>query len=261
MFPDGVRRLFATAITDDRAMLGWRVAGQQASQTSIVPLKDGRGVITEPMGQRAWWATEPRICWPRAGRVGCFDVGDEGYDGAVAPEASLAVDPEVGFDIQKFVIFWALMYLPENQKLDWVDMMRIWVIGSDADPVFPATERRAFRDPASGQLYVAHSYGQELIDERSVERGIAARAIDWMNVLVREAYVVESEDPETGELTLARHPDDENCPTGVPSCTGQPVELRAEFVARVKGYKSVLDYLHSTTKALGLADPEQRGVY
>jgi hypothetical protein len=261
MFPDGVRRLFAAALTDDRTLLGWRVAGQRASQTSIVPLKDARGVITEPMGQRAWWAAEPRICWPRAGRVGCFDVGDDSYDGAGEPEASLAVDPEVGFDIQKFVIFWALMYLPENQKLDWVDMMRIWVIGSDTDPAFPATERRAFRDPVSGQLYVAHSYGQELIDERSVERGIAARAIDWMNVLVREAYEVESEDADTGELTLVRHPDDENCPTGVTSCTGQPVELSGEFVARVKGYKSVLDYLHSTTKALGLADPEQRGVY
>jgi hypothetical protein len=261
MFPDGVRRLFGAAISEDRALLGWRAAGAQASQTSIVPFKDSNGVLTEPMGQRAWWALDPRVCWPRAGRVGCFDVAGEGYDGEQAPEASVAIDPEVGFDIQKFVIFWALMYLPENQKLDWVDMMRIWLVGGDADPTFPVTERRAFRDPLSGQLYVAHSYGTEVIDGKDVERGIAARAIDWMNLLMREAYVVESEDADTGEVTVARHPDDENCPAQVTSCTGQPVEQNAEFVARVKGYKSVLDYLHSTTKALGLADPEQRGVY
>jgi hypothetical protein len=78
---------------------------------------------------------------------------------------------------------------------------------------------------------------------------------------MREAYVVESEDADTGEVTVARHPDDENCPAQVTTCTGQPVEQDTAFVARVKGYKSVLDYLHSTTKALGLADPEQRGVY
>ena len=113
----------------------------------------------------------------------------------------------------------------------------------------------------SGQLYVAHSYGTEDIDERTVQRGIAARAIEWANTLTREAYEVASEDDLTGELTLAVYEDDEQCPTGVTSCTGQPVQKDEALALRLNNYKSVIDYLRDTSSAFGFGYPDRKGIY
>ncbi len=266
LFPDGVRRLIGTSLTEDKTMLGWRVAGTLNGAGGVDPLLDRDNVVSAPFGQRAWWAADPGICWPAKGRVGCFDfAGDAGDHGTAPPEGSIAVDPEVGFEIQKFVVFWSMLYLPESWKLDWVDMMRIWAIGLDSDPAFPADERRAWRDPTSGQLYVAHSYGQETIDGRDIDRGIAARVIEWMNLLTSHAYQVDDTDADTGELTIAKYPDNDNCPDGVSSCKGQPILAStrdaSEYVMRVKGYKTVIDYLRSVTAAFAFDTPNWRGIY
>ena len=99
----------------------------------------------------------------------------------------MAVDSETGFEVQKFASFFAMLNLPESWKLDWVDMMRIWQIGSDSPTGFPEAETVAWRDPLSGELFVAHSYGTEVIDGKTVQRGIAARVLEWMNTLTAQA--------------------------------------------------------------------------
>jgi hypothetical protein len=263
LFPDGVRRLIATALTEDKAMLGWRVAASVNGAGGVQPLLDANRTIDRPFGQRAWWAKEPVVCWPRSGRVGCFDfTTGEGNGGADAPAGSIPVDPEVGFEIQKFVAFWSMLYLPESWKLDWVDMMRIWKLGGDSDPSFPDEQRLVWRDPQSSQVYVAHRYGPEVIDGREVDRGIAARVVEWMNVLTRAAYEVDGDpDPDTGELTVRRYGEDDDCPEGVSTCVGQPVQRDVTMVARVRAYKTMLDYLHDITGTFGFGRPELRGIY
>ncbi len=118
-------------------------------------------------------------------------------------------------------------------------MMRIWVVGVDTLPGFPDSESVSWRDPQSGQLYVAHSYGTEVIDGKTVQRGIAARALEWMNTLTAKAYSV---DPAivnpTGEQTVLRYADNSACPPGVSYCTGQPIQLSTAFALRVTNYKS-----------------------
>jgi hypothetical protein len=262
LFPEGVRRLFANALTEDKSILGWRAAGTLTGAGGVnISTDPTTHVITQPMGQRSWWQTDPTVCWPRAGRIGCSNPADETYDGAPPPQASMALDPEVGFEVQKFVIFWSLLFLPENWKQNWVDMMRVWVIGSDVNPTFPNDQSIAWRDPVSGQLYVAHSYGREEIDGHSVQRGIAARAIEWANVLTKEAYEVESEDDLTGELTLATYTDDADCPEAVSSCQGQPIQKDAKLAIRTNNYKSVIDYLRDVSSAFGFGAPERKGIY
>jgi hypothetical protein len=263
LFPEGVRRLFANVLTEDSAILGWRAAGTLTGAGGVRISTDGKPTynITQPMGQRTWWLTDPTVCWPRAGRIGCSSIADESYDGAPPPAASLPLDPEVGFEVQKFVIFWSLLFLPENWKQNWVDMMRVWVIGSDVNPTFPNDQSIAWRDPTSGQLYVAHSYGTEDIDERTVQRGIAARAIEWANTLTREAYEVEAEDDLTGELTLEVYPDDDDCPDGITHCTGQPMEKDHQLAIRLNNYKSVIDYLRDVSSTFGFGYPDRKGIY
>ena len=262
LFPDGVRRLLANSLTEDQAILGWRAAGTLTGTGGVRINADPRThAINEPMGQRTWYLQDPGICWPRAGRISCSSLADQTYDGAPPPAASLPIDPEVGFEVQKFVIFWSLLYLPENWKQNWVDMMHIWVIGSDTDPTFPNDQSIGWRDPVSGQLYVAHSYGTETIDGRSVQRGIAARAVEWANTLTREAYEVAEEDPLTGALTLAVYENDDQCPPGVTTCTGQPVQKDEVIARRLDNYKSVIDYLRDTSSAFGFGYPDRKGIY
>ncbi len=109
---------------------------------------------------------------------------------------------------------------------------------------------------------MAHSYGTEVIDGKTVQRGIAARALEWMNTLTAKAYSV---DPAivnpTGEQTVLRYADNSACPPGVSYCTGQPIQLSTAFALRVTNYKSVLDYMHLTASQFGFYGPNWRGVY
>jgi hypothetical protein len=202
------------------------------------------------------------VCWPVNGRLICQEFPNGTTVTSNTPRESLAVDPEVGFEVQKFVAFFSMLNLPESWKLNWVDMMRIWEIGSDSPPGFPAAETIAWRDPLSGELFEAHSYGTEVIDGKTVQRGIAARVLEWMNTLTAQAYVV---DPTivnpTGELTVKLYADNTACPNGVETCVGQPEQLSQQFVLRVTNYKSILDYMHITASQLGFYGPNWRGVY
>jgi len=257
LFPEGMRRLLANTLTEDEDLKGWRVAS-----TKGVPNIDSSGKLSQPMGFRAWWPTDqPQMCWPTKGHLFCqeFPSGDELANGP--PAESLAVDPEVGFEVHKFITFFSMLNLPESWKLNWVDMMRVWVVGVDTLPGFPDAETIAWRDPQSGQLYIAHSYGTEEIDGKTVQRGIAARVLEWMNVLTAQAYEIDSVNPDTGEQTVRRYTDNTDCPPGVNYCTGQPVQVSTPFTMRVTNYKSVIDYMHMTANQFGFYGPNWRGVY
>jgi len=258
LFPEGVRRLLANSLTEDEDIKGWRVASTKGS-----PNVDAQGALKQPMGFRAWWPKdEIQTCWPTQGRLSCqqFPSGTEIANGA--PAESLAVDPEVGFEIHKFITFFSMLNLPESWKLNWVDMMRIWLIGVDASPGFPDSGSVAWRDPQSGQLYLAHGYGTEVIDGKTVQRGIAARVLEWMNVLTARAYSIDTTvvNP-TGELAVLRYTDNSACPPGVNYCVGQPIQVDTAYALRVTNYKSVIDYMHMTADQFGFYGPNWRGVY
>ncbi len=258
LFPDGFRRLLANTLTEDDDIKGWR-----AASTKGIPNVDAQGNLTQPMGFRTWWTKDaPQVCWPTQGRLICQEFPADTLEASAAPKESLAVDAEVGFEVQKFAAFFAMLNLPDSWKLDWVDMMRIWQIGSNSPPGFPDAETVAWRDPLSGELFVAHSYGTEVIDGKTVQRGIAARVLEWMNTLTAKAYAVEPGSPSaTGELTAKRYADNTACPAGVETCVGQPVQLSSPFAIRVTNYKGLIDYMHLTASQLGFYGPNWRGVY
>jgi hypothetical protein len=258
LFPDGVRRLLANSLTEDDDIKGWRVASTMGK-----PNVDGNGALTQPMGFTAWWPKDaPQVCWPAQGRLQCQEFPSGTEIASDTPKESIAVDAEIGFEISKFITFFSMLNLPESWKLNWVDMMRVWQVGTDTLPGFPDSETVAWRDPQSGQLYIAHSYGTEVIDGKTVQRGIAARVLEWMNTLTAKGYSVDTTvvNP-TGELTVEKYADNSNCPAGVDYCVGQPAQADAAFAIRVTNYKSVIDYMHQTATQFGFYGPEWRGVY
>ncbi len=258
LFPDGMRRLLANSLTEDDDIKGWRVASTKGK-----PNVDANGALTQPMGFTAWWPKDaPQECWPAQGRLQCEEFpGDTVLPNANTPKESLAVDSELGFELQKFTVFFTMLNLPESWKLNWVDMMRVWQVGADTAPGFPAAETISWRDPLSGQEFIAHSYGTEVINGKTVQRSIAARVLEWMNVLTAKGYAIDTTDPVTGEQTVKRYADNTACPPGVNYCVGQPVEADPAFVIRVTNYKSVIDYLHEVAAQMGFYGPQWRGVY
>jgi len=249
--------LIAAALTEDQAAIGWRVESEQGE-----PMVGRGSMPSAGLGYRSFWPQQgSEICWRRSGALICKEFPSELDVDNSGPSESLPVDPEVSFEVQKFIVFWAMVNLPETWKLDWVDLMRVYRLGENSLVPFPAEEQAVWVDPASGDTYVAHRHGSELVEGALVDRGISARVIDWMNLLSSRAYEVEATDPVTGALTYAKYLDDSACPTGVSTCTGQPVVRTPRFVARVKGYKSLIEFMHQVTMTFGFDSPNWRGVY
>jgi hypothetical protein len=244
MFPDGVRRLLAAALTEDQTSLGWQVESKKGN-----PVVDGDKQPTSAMGFRSFWPKDgPEVCWRRSGSVICKEYPSEGVIDDSAPAESMPIDPEVGFEVQKFLVYSALVNLPESYKEDWIDMMRIFRFGTDSAPLFPAEQQATWVDPLSGQSYVAHRYGTETIDGREVDRGIGARMLDWMNILTAEAYETDGIDATTGGLSYVRE-------------DGQPKVKSQRFVNRMKNYQGLLDFMQEVSGAFGFYGPNWRGVF
>lgn len=186
LFPDGYRRWLGNMLTGDDYIKGARVAANDSG----TPLTDIQRFPTRPIGWTSWWGSTPRVCFPAEGTTVCGSFGDEDKGDLTAAGISntAAIDPQVGWEQQKFLIAWTLMYLPENAQQRWLNSMRVWELGVDNDPQFE--NRIEFHHP-SGKVYVAKTEGKETIFGRQVQKGIAARVLEWANTLLVQAYEVE----------------------------------------------------------------------
>ena len=63
--------------------------------------------------------------------------------------------------------------------------MRVWELGVDADPDFENSIE--FHNP-EGKIYVAKTFGTEVIFGETVQRGIDARVMEYANSLLDQAY-------------------------------------------------------------------------
>ena len=279
LFPEAYRRWLANNLTgDDRVKGAWVEAN--GSGPDVDPVTK---FPTKPMGFTSWWSSAPEVCFPNRGSTVChtpsgIEVGGE--TGA----AMIAVDPQVGWEQQKFLIAWTLMYLPENQQRWWLDMMGIWSMGEDSDPGF--ANRIELRDP-SGQVLVAKTFGKEAIFGQQVQRGIAARMLEYANQLMAAAYVTDpgpdldrDGQPDwhiprlgaTGQPVvrwdrdiLSITPDGRVRPSGRPGCNSfssadcKCTDNRA--CVTLQRYLAVPSFMRQAMRDFGLADPSMRGIY
>src|SRR6185295_2013864 len=95
-----------------------------ATRSSGLPLVEQVGAYKYPQRPVGWVSFSapdgPAICWPSNGLEACTDVTGAPLPGApaTAPATSLPVDPELGFEVQKFVLFYSYVFLPQSQKND-----------------------------------------------------------------------------------------------------------------------------------------------
>ncbi len=184
LFPDGYRRWLGNNLTGDDSIKGARLASNQTGNPNV----DQDRFPTTPIGWTSWWPPAgPESCFPNQNSMVCsrYASVDNGPYNAEAPANVVAIDPQVGWEQQKFLIAWTFIYLPENQQQWWIDMLRLWEMGSDTDPGFD--QRIEFHYP-HGKSYVARTFGTEVIFGKTVQKGIAARVLEYANELASEAY-------------------------------------------------------------------------
>lgn len=269
VFPEGYRRWLANNLTGDAELKGPRVKAQGG-----LPASDLAGYPEGGIGWTSWWPESgPELCFPQSGSLSC----------GTAPNDSIALDPQIGWEQQKFLIAWTLQFIPENEQQDWLNMLGLWEIGADNDPRFE--DRIEFHDP-SGRVYVAKTFGKEEVFGKEVQRGIAARMLEYANEFLEKAYEVDPGpdldgdgkpdwwipvknlnnrpmvkfDPElsrdlfTGEFTSGRPGCNPNESEG---CTCSANRACVEL----SRYNQLPSFLRQSMRAYGLADPSMRGIY
>jgi hypothetical protein len=186
VFPDGFRRWLANNLTGDDVIKGVYTRGTGAGPVAPPDL-DPNGFAT--IGVTQWWPQKGiESCFPQGEKLTCADPFSATLPAATG--VGPVIDPQVGWEQQKFAILFTALYLPENNRVNWVDQMQIYELGSNAgDPTFE--NRIEFHSP-DGRIFAARTYGTEVLYGRTVQKGIAARMLEYANSLLPKAMVVDT---------------------------------------------------------------------
>jgi hypothetical protein len=280
LFPDGYRRMLANNLTGDDFIKGARLAATATGFPQAAP----DGFPTQPIGWTTWWAKEPEVCFPANGTTVCSSYDGNGTPfNPQTPGNVVPVDPQLGWEHQKFLIAWTLMYLPENQKQSWINMMSLWELGKDADPGF-VNNRIEFHHP-SGKIFVAKTFGTETIFGKTVQKGIAARVLEYANELLNAAYETDPVDhdgdgtadwyvaklnPTTGQPIIKYDPGITAIqPSGAlgssPVCNATTnlgcTCSSNRICGALEDYVSVPFFLRQALSAYGIAKPDTKGLH
>jgi len=184
VFPDGFRRWLANNLTGDEFIKGVRVKASGGS-----PIVDSNTQYPQSgLGWTSWWPKQGvEACFPGTEQLNCRTPSDTAAP--AAPGDVAVIDPQVGWEQQKFAIAMTLAYLGENQKRTWIDQIGIVELGQDGDPGF--ANRIEFHDP-SGKVYIAKTMGTETLFGKTVQKGISARVLEYANQLLVATYKTTS---------------------------------------------------------------------
>ena len=309
VFPDGFRRVIANSLVNDRSIMAPQLAADSSGQPLLDSTADqsldplARMYPAQPIGWISWWPKDgPKTCFASNGRNVCESYRDVNVNfDPDYPDFTVGVDPEIGWEVQKFMIAWTLAYISANQKTSWVDMMRIFRVGDDTPQDFE--QRIEWRDPNSGDLYYALSIGKECLfgsgaactGGKMVEKGIAARILEYANDLTSKGYQLDTVNyPATadhpagfntyGRAMVMTHPDGTSiivpdaalqdiAPNGIDTTHVDPCDQNVDpscealtlgdnhYAYELANYKSVPAYLWQVLQTYNLATEHQLGLY
>jgi len=260
LWPEQMRRLIGLSLTNDARMLGARISSQQNGLPATVEVTDSQGQPTGetlPAEPLAWLSFVPNdgpvACRPVEGVLSCTDgLGVPITNDAPTESTAWFLDPQLGYEVQKFIVFWYYVYQPREEINDWVDLLRIYRVGSDNDPDYLPENVVQWRDPESGLRYIARGYGEETIFEKTWDRGIAAKMIQWANELTAQAYELDDNvpfDPATGQANVKRDGDGFAILKDGLSCDDSvPCD-------QLRKYRGLLDFTRDTASNLGFPEP------
>ncbi|MEO7096717.1 MAG: hypothetical protein ABI175_25895, partial [Polyangiales bacterium] len=136
-----------------------------------------------------WETVAPHVA---GGKKGPTDVlfFDISAANPVRPAGSKVVFPNIGYKQQLGAAMFTALFSRLNTDLTLVNKMRISVEGSLDAIAVPDAQKIMFTNPASGYAYFARRYGNDTIDGKLVDKGIASRMLQHANMLLAAAYEV-----------------------------------------------------------------------
>lgn len=253
LWGDGMRRLIGSMLTGDRGLFAARVTAEPNGAPHVIESDSGPKYPKESLGWVSFIAPNgPEVCWPVNGTLLCQTaLGDPVGSGGTST-GSRPVDPQLGYEVQKFIVFWSYVYLPTSENWDWVDMMRLYKLGSDVDPSYLPKQMVEWRDPETGQRYIAKRYGEETLLGKKYDKGIAAKMVQWANILTGQAYELDPTtpyDPVTGAANVVLDS------SGQPIIKGATICDDNKKCRELRDYRGLLDYTRDAAATLGFPEP------
>ncbi|MEO8212258.1 MAG: hypothetical protein ABI560_03650 [Myxococcales bacterium] len=298
VLPDGFRRVIGNALTGDRSIMGPRVEATSTGQPVLATMASTASdplaarYPARPLGWVSFWpAAGPEVCFSTQGRNACSNYTGDGTFNPTTPASTAVVDPQIGWEVQKFLMAWTVAFIKANEKTAWTDMMRIWKLGQNASPEIEP--RLEWQDPVSGEIYYARTFGTECLfgdvangcaGGKVVQKGIAARVLEYANSLTANGYKLDvARFPaangnaagfnQFGRAMVVRHPSGApvvapdpairditaaGALVAVPACdqnlapTCVPLTaFQNHWAHELEGYKSVPDYLWQSELVYG----------
>jgi hypothetical protein len=287
LFPEGYRRWLANNLTGDDFIKGPRLAADPAlflgaPSGNALPSLDSAGYPSSGIGWTTWLTEEPQTCFPSDKALMLPGSTSPVQCVSDSPLNTVAIDPQIGWEQQKFLIAWTMQYLPENQMQTWLDMLYMWELGADSDPGIDQRNRIELHDP-NGKVFIAHTFGKESIFGKKVQKGVSARILEYANELLAQAYVVDPAVDGGGDVIdndgdgkadwwLPRYVDglpvvkyDPSIVTNTTTCSatdnsGCVCSSNRACVA-LERYIALPIFLRQAMAAYGLAAPSMRGIY
>ena len=155
------------------------------------------------------------------------------------PANQLVMFPNIGYKQQLAAAIFTALFSRLNTDMGLVNKMRVWLDGQMGEVKIPEAEQVRYTDPVSGYTYIARKYGNESIDGKQVDRGIASRMIAHANAMVAAAYETEPGVDAFGRPNLKRDAD------------GQPIVKDADVAGHLGQYVGLVDALREIELRLG----------
>ena len=169
--PDGFRRVIANALTGDRSLLAPHLVADADRQAGPRPTRPIRAIrwqglypkVAARLDQLLADRPARRSASPTDGRNACTNfAGDGGLRARWRPANTVAVDPQIGWEVQKFLIAWTVAYIQANEQ-DQLDRHDAH-LAAGPERRRPTSRRASSgRIPTSGETYYARTFGTECL--------------------------------------------------------------------------------------------------
>ncbi|MGZ5971682.1 MAG: hypothetical protein ACXWP4_28620, partial [Polyangiales bacterium] len=164
------------------------------------------------------------------------------------PAGSKVLFPNIGYKQQVAAGVWAAIFSALSADETFINKMKIWVDGAADSITVPSGQAIKFYNPGSGKTYVARKYGADVIDGKTVDKGIGSRVMAHANAMLAAAYKVTVDG--SGKPVL----DAFGTPTLILDSAGQPQVVDTAAEAKFLKYVGLVDTLRNISRITFGAD-------
>jgi len=161
------------------------------------------------------------------------------------PTNASVVFPNIGYKQQVATAMFVALFSRLNSDMSLVNKLRVWMEGATDAITISDDLAVKFTDPNSGYTYVARKYGDDLVDGKTVDKGVASRMILHANAIAAAAYKVKKDG--SGKVIVDKF----GRPAYELDSSGQPMLENTEYASELIKYVGLIDAVREVGYRLG----------